>query len=569
MKWGGIIFVYRGTRIRPWHLNLIWMLKLFWALPFILAIGYYSYLNYEQFVAMNYLSMIPVVVFLVLIFPLVSFLHILAEDRIPLYKRIYRLWLTANFLNEQGFYYEKASRKQGGSSMKKFPKVYLKQGKYDLRLYLGTQGSKFQDRFSRIGSELETTYFMDFMNKIDEEKFVVYELAYSAFLNRIEAKDVVLNDKYELVLSKVVKWSMTENPHMLIVGGTGGGKTVLLREILVGLAKKCVVYLGDPKRADFVPLGDLDIFKGRVFFEKEDIAQMVADFKQTMNYRYDYMRAEMKKRGERELGRFYEYGLEPNILMVDEWNALMASLNRNAKIGGQMIDDLLEIILKGRQVGSYVILAMQKPTYDDLPTKLRDNMMHHISMGRLSDSGYQMTFGDENANKKFRFIERLNGKKVYGRGYSGIFGLPAQEFYAPNLTKDFSFFDVFETYSRIENPHEPNYQGDVDSEDDVETQDDIALDESIELPIQSLSDSSYFKTIGEFSKSIGKSFGQIKNVIDVIEKGGFKEFKRDNGKVVLTEEDCLLLEGLFDSFETFDGTWKEMVSIHFDRDAFN
>ena len=247
----------------------------------------------------------------------------------------------------------------------------------------------------------------------------------------------------------------------------------------------------------------------------------------------------------------------------------MASLNRNSKIGGQMIDDLLEIILKGRQVGSYVILAMQKPTYDDLPTKLRDNMMHHISMGRLSDSGYQMTFGDENANKKFRFIERLNGKKVYGRGYSGIFGLPAQEFYAPNLTKDFSFFDVFETYSRIENPHEPNYQGDVDSEDDVESLDDIALDEPIDLPIQSLSDSSDFKTIGELSKSIGKSFGQIKNVVDVIEKGGFKEFKRDNGKVVLSEDDCLLLEGLFDSFESFDGTWKEMVSIHFDSDAVN
>lgn len=545
------------------------MLKFFWALPFVLAIGYYSYLNCEQFVAMNYLSMIPVVVFLILIFPLVSFLHVLAEDRIPLYKRIYRLWLTANFLNEQGFYYEKASRKQGGRSKKKFPKVYLKQGKYDLRLYLGTQGSKFQDRFSRIGSELETTFFMDFMNKIDEEKFVVYELAYSAFLNRIEAKDVVLNDNYELVLSKVVKWSMTENPHLLIVGGTGGGKTVLLREILVGLLKKCIVYIGDPKRADFVPMEDLDVLKGRVFFEKEDIAKMVADFKQTMNNRYDYMRAEMKKRGERELGRFDTYGLKPTILMIDEWNALMASLNRNAKVGGQMIDDLLEIILKGRQVGSYVILAMQKPTYDDLPTKLRDNMMHHISMGRLSDSGYQMTFGDENANKKFRFIERLNGKKVYGRGYSGIFGLPAQEFYAPNLTKGFSFFDVFETYSRIENPHEPNYQGDVDGEDDVETQVLIDLDESIDLPIRGVSDLTEFKTIFELSKSIGKSFGQIKKLIDVIEKGGFKKFKRDNGKVVLTEEDCLLLEGLFDSFESFDGTWKEMVSIHFDRDADN
>ena len=87
------------------------------------------------------------------------------------------------------------------------------------------------------------------------------------------------------------------------------------------------------------------------------------------------------------------------------------------------------------------------------------------------------------------------------------------------------------------------------------------------MPIQVVSDSSDIKTIGDFSKSIGKSFGQVKNVIDVIEKGGFKEFRRDNGKVVLSEEDCLLLEGLFDSFEAFDGTWKEMIDIHFDHDT--
>ena len=135
------------------------------------------------------------------------------------------------------------------------------------------------------------------------------------------------------------------------------------------------------------------------------------------------------------------------------------------------------------------------------------------------------------------------------------------------MKKGFSFFDVFETYSRIENPLEPNYQGNVEDENVGESQDDVVLDDSIELPIQSVSDSSDIKTIGDFSKSIGKSFGQIKNVIDVIEKGGFKEFRRDNGKVVLNEEDCLLLEGLFDSFETFDGTWKEMIDIHFDGDA--
>lgn len=94
-------------------------------MPFLLAICYYSYLNYEQFVAMNYLSMIPLVLFVILIYPLVTFLHVFVEDRVALYKRIYRLWLTANFLNEQGFYYEKASRKQGGGLRRSFLKCIL------------------------------------------------------------------------------------------------------------------------------------------------------------------------------------------------------------------------------------------------------------------------------------------------------------------------------------------------------------------------------------------------------------------------------------------------------------
>ena len=89
--------------------------------------------------------------------------------------------------------------------------------------------------------------------------------------------------------------------------------------------------------------------------------------------------------------------------------------------------------------------------------------MMRISVGRLDDTGYGMMFGDENASKEFRYVKYVSGKRVYGRGYASVFGEVAQEFYAPLITKDFNFFDIFETYKRIANPYNPLENEDMEA----------------------------------------------------------------------------------------------------------
>ena len=113
-----------------------------------------------------------------------------------------------------------------------------------------------------------------------------------------------------------------------------------------------------------------------------------------------------------------------------------------------------QLILQGRQAGVFLIKLMQKPSAQDLPTIIRDNMMFHISIGKLSDTGYPMMFGDENKNKRFKNYTRLAGKRVY-RGYAAVVGELAQEYYSPLVTKDFNFYDVYEAYPRIANPFNP------------------------------------------------------------------------------------------------------------------
>ena len=40
-----------------------------------------------------------------------------------------------------------------------FPAVYMKQNRYDLEIAFKMAGNKFQDKFKKIGSDLETTFF--------------------------------------------------------------------------------------------------------------------------------------------------------------------------------------------------------------------------------------------------------------------------------------------------------------------------------------------------------------------------------------------------------------------------
>ncbi|MGC4440513.1 cell division protein FtsK, partial [Streptococcus suis] len=105
--------------------------------------------------------------------------------------------------------------KQKGKRKVSFPKVYLSQRKYDLEVSFEMAGGKYQNRFKKIGGELEDTFFMDFMETTDDYRFKRYKLAYSAFLNRIAIPDVTFEAGRGLKLMKNLYWDFTSVPHML------------------------------------------------------------------------------------------------------------------------------------------------------------------------------------------------------------------------------------------------------------------------------------------------------------------------------------------------------------------
>lgn len=563
---------YRGIKIKPYMVNLSYYIFSFFFLLCSPILAFFVYSNFEKIKNVDILSIVVSVVMLILIVSVSIYLTWLSQERVFLFQKIERLAKLAFFLKENGYIYNKKVKTESGTRDKVvFPVVYMKQNRYDLEIAFKMAGNKFQDKFKKIGSDLETTFFMDFMEVQDDIKFKTYKMAYSAFLNRIKVTDVEYSDK-GILLMKNLYWNPIDDPHLLVVGGTGGGKTVLLRTLIRALAKEGVVDIGDPKQADFVTMAEQKAFEGRIAYNAEDIVAMIERGVDIMFARYAYIRQKRAENGDKDMKKFYEYGLEPYYLVCDEYNALCAMLDFQTR---QRLDNAMgQFLLLGRQAGCFGIIAMQKPSREDLGSKLQANINFRISVGRLDEVGYDLTFGEVNRNKEFKYVKYLAGKRVYGRGYACVYGEVAREFYSPLLEKKFSFYDEYEKIERRESPFNPleNPNAELSEEEkenlqaEMEAQEELAKGEvkkaSPEL-IQELMSSKQKESGNDlvrtfaFSKEIGVSAGSMKNLVDKLD--GILEFEKEDNVVYLNEVQRNIIKDLFELKQNTTQNWSEIL----------
>lgn len=447
----------KGHRVRNKDKLIPYWLATIVALPFLLLIGAVGFVIFvslpNQWIIFGIVIFVLVLISAIVVYRL--YLILLSKNKFFIHR--YREFLLWRFLFQNGFYFTKDSKGKptNGKPRINFPKVYLKQEKYTLSASFQLEGIKFQERFLSIGGQLETMFSADMMGSVDDKAFITYNYAIDSIRGRISAKDVTATIAEGVKLSEGVYWDFVHDPHLLIAGGTGGGKTVFLRSLLVALLRLGRVEILDPKQADFVPLKDLNVLKGRVTWETDEMAQRLIDLNHQMDERYELMRKISNERKEKELGAFYKYDLKPLFIMIDEFPSLVSAvedLPMNASVNYmEFMSALKQLNLKGRQAGFYLIIATQNVKADDLPSTIKDNMMLRITLGRVSSFTYATLFGEENKDKKFKYVEKIGANRIFGRGYYGIFGGPAKEFFAPLLpdSKDFDFYTDFESLPRI------------------------------------------------------------------------------------------------------------------------
>lgn len=568
---------YRGARIFPFMEKLRYYIFSFFFLLFSPILVLFIYFHFEKIRSLDIFSIVVSVVMLILIVSVSIYLTWLSQERVFFFQKIERLAKCAFFLKENGYIYTKKVKTDSGTRDKVvFPVVYMKQNRYDLEIAFKMAGNKFQDKFKKIGSELETTFFMDFMEVQDDIKFKTYKMAYSAFLNRIKVTDVEYSDK-GILLMKNLYWNPIDDPHLLVCGGTGGGKTVLLRTLIRAMAKVGVVDICDPKQADFVTMAEQKAFEGRISYQVEDIVSMIERAVQIMFARYAYMRQKREENGDKDLRKFYEYGLEPYFLVCDEYNALCAMLDFQTR---QRLDNAMgQFLLLGRQAGCFATIAMQKPSREDLGSKLQANINFRISVGRLDEVGYDLAFGEVNRNKEFKYVKYLGGKRVYGRGYASVYGEVAREFYSPLLEKGFSFTDEYEKIERRENLFNPleNPNAELSEEEKENLQAEMEAQEELEKGevkkaspelVQDLMSSRRQKEEGnlgdlqkasDFSRSINVSFASVQNLLKKLEEKGKLVVLREDGILYLDKKQMSLVKDLFELKENSNQNWNEII----------
>ena len=527
------LFTYRGIRVRAFYRHIRGITWFIWWFPSLLAIGNYCYVNLEEL--KNH--PLPQVYFtrgvLVASCLVAYLLNRMCYEKILLFQKLNSLRILSRFLIENNLYLIKNIRRENKTIEKIIlPQVYLKQSRYKIEVRFILEGNKFQDRFLNLGSTLEVMFNGDFRNKTFDKRFITYDIAINRIDSRITINDVEVKGS-KLQLMTDVTWDYIEEPHLLIGGGTGGGKTVVLMTIIYALAKIGFMDICDPKNSDLAGLKKIPVFHGRVYTSKEDIIQCFKENVAFMEKRYELMSTSPKFQAGKN---FTYYGMTPKFILVDEWAALMAKIDRDYSLQSELMEYLSQLVLEGRQAGVFIIFAMQRPDGEFIKTALRDNFMKRLSVGHLESTGYDMMFGDANKTKEFKKLDEINGIKVKGRGYIANNGDLAGEFFSPYVPLDqgFSFYDTYAKIPIME------YDGE-EFEVFGEVQPRPETIESIEEE-EPLNTETNQRPLKEFAEEEDLKMATLRKIIYLLQEQGIVFERTDSAILVDSFQEELLLE---------------------------
>lgn len=230
---------------------------------------------------------------------------------------------------------------------------------------------------------------------------------------------------------KAIKFPVEDFPHVLVVGGTGAGKSVWARSIIEmfrtgytdpdtgrDTAGGFTCYVSSGKVTDFVTLSRLPGV-AMVAGDAAQTAVMVRAVKDEAVRRYDEAAA-AKLRGET---RAFDY--PPIVLFLDEWGATWLSLSSMYKSTADFETDIDWILRVGREARVHVVLLSQtirKTGAGAVPGSWQANLGLTISLGKPEAETYNnpAVFPGGSRERAELVGNRIAGKR--GRGMAVLEG---------------------------------------------------------------------------------------------------------------------------------------------------
>ena len=236
---------------------------------------------------------------------------------------------------------------------------------------------------------------------------------------------------------KQVVWRPAINPHALLTGGTGTGKTSTGRAILAQItARGWPVWVCDAKRVEFLDFRawpNVQIVAGSVW-QQIAVVQRVWEL---MEYRYQLI----------EDGLAQPNDFDPLVVFLDEFAEMRLNLleyYRQIKIKGDptqppTLAQVPSLARKARTARIHLVISTQRPDVELLGSgEMRDNLGFRVSMGRLSPKGAEMMW--ENQSIGVSLPRGYRGRAMATHGDGRIVEVQCYRFpdlHAPEGTEEY------------------------------------------------------------------------------------------------------------------------------------
>ncbi|WP_269525605.1 FtsK/SpoIIIE domain-containing protein [Acinetobacter baumannii] len=210
-------------------------------------------------------------------------------------------------------------------------------------------------------------------------------------------------------------------PHTLVAGATGSGKSVLLQVLLLDIAATnsrdlAQIILIDPKMGvDYSALADLPHMREPIITTKERATEVLTNLVDEMENRYQLFAQARARDLATYNSKVAVSDRLPMIFLVhDEFADWMFDDTYKADVGSAV----QRLGVKARAAGIHLIFAAQRPDKDVMPMQLRENLGNRLILKVASEATSKIALDRSGAERllgKGHLAAKLNGELIYAQ----------------------------------------------------------------------------------------------------------------------------------------------------------
>ena len=189
-------------------------------------------------------------------------------------------------------------------------------------------------------------------------------------------------------LGEVIYTDSVVDPHLLIAGATGSGKSISLNSLISTLLmlhtpKTLNLYLGDPKFVEFSMYKNIPHVK-KLENTPDAIISMLEERIEEMMRRYTEV---LPKGNYKKLSDYNAKVKTPNdfipydVIIIDEFADIMLSENSD-----NFVRQVQRIAQMGRAAGVFLVIATQRPSVKVIPGEIKANLDNRVAFKCTSET---------------------------------------------------------------------------------------------------------------------------------------------------------------------------------------